>query len=72
MLSVQRKGDRLYLVQGRRQSWYAVVHQEGHWRCECALYRCRQRRIRTEMPQLYESLEQQIFCHHSEAARLCV
>ena len=68
MLSMQRRGDRLCLVQGRRQSWYAVVHQEGQWRCECALYRCRQR-IKTEMPLLYQSLEEQIFCHHTEAAK---
>ena len=68
-LRTMPKGDRLLLVQGRRQTWYAVVHQQGQWQCECALYRCFNNRIRAEMPLLYQSLEQQIFCHHTEAVR---
>ena len=60
VLGVQRKGDRLYLVQGSQQSWYAVINQGNYWECECMLYRCRRKRIRKEMPQLYQSLNQQI------------
>ena len=69
-LSVQRKGERLYLVQGSQQPWYAVVNQGEHYSCECMLYRCRYNRIKKEMPKLYQSLKQQIFCHHTEAAKL--
>ncbi len=69
-LSVQRKGERLYLVQGSQQPWYAVVDQGEHYSCECMLYRCRYNRVQKEMPKLYQSLKQQIFCHHTEAAKL--
>ena len=68
-LKIIPKGNRLLLVQGKRQTWYTVVHQQGQWRCECALYRCFHNRIEAEMPLLYQSLERQIFCHHTEAAR---
>ncbi len=69
-LGVQKRGDRLYLVQGSQKSWYAVVNQGEHWKCECMLYRCRHNRIKEEMPKLYQSLEQQIFCHHTVAVGL--
>lgn len=69
-LSVQKKGDRLYLVQGSQQPWYAVVNRGEHYSCECMLYRCRYNRVKKEMPKLYQSLQQQIFCHHTEAARM--
>ena len=67
-LRIQPKGNRLLLVEGNRQPWYAVVYQDNHWRCECPLYRCFHKRIPAEMPLLYESLERQVFCHHTEAA----
>ena len=70
VLEVQRKGKRLYLVQGSQKPWYAVINRGNYWQCECMLYRCRRKRIEAEMPQLYQSLKQQIFCHHTEAARL--
>ena len=69
-LGVQRKGERLYLVQGSQQPWYAVVDQGENYSCECMLYRCRYNRVQKEMPKLYQSLKQQIFCHHTEAAQL--
>lgn len=67
-LKVQKRGERLYLVAGRQQEWYAVTKNQS-WRCECMLFRCR-RRIAKEMPKLYEALEQQVFCHHTLAASL--
>ena len=70
VLGVQRRGERLYLVQGRQKSWYAVVNRGHNWECECMLYRCRRKRIKAEMPKLYQSLSQQIFCHHTSAVSL--
>lgn len=77
-LAVQKKGDRLFLVQGSQKSWYAVIDKgaaEGtanadRYECECMLYRCRCKRLQEEMPKLYQSLEQQVFCHHTVAASL--
>jgi hypothetical protein len=67
-LRVQKRGERLYLVAGRQQEWYAVTKNQS-WQCECMLFRCR-RRIAKEMPKLYEALDRQIFCHHTLAASL--
>lgn len=68
-LRIQPQSNRLLLVEGNQQPWYAVVYRDNHWQCECALYRCFNNRIRREMPLLYQSLSGQIFCHHTEAAR---
>ena len=70
-LAVQKKGARLFLVQGSQKSWYAVIDKGGdRYECECMLYRCRCNRLKEEMPQLFQTLEQQVFCHHTVAAKL--
>ncbi|PSB00501.1 hypothetical protein [Merismopedia glauca] len=67
-LKVEKKGERLCLVAGRQQQWYAVS-KSSVWQCECMLFRCR-RRIAKEMPKLYEALDKKVFCHHTVAASL--
>lgn len=67
-LIVERKSHNLFLVQGSQQSQYTVMRQNGHYVCECMLYRCRNNRLRKELPQLFNALNKKIFCHHSVAA----
>lgn len=67
-LAVDKRSDNLFLVQGSQKSCYAVIRQNGHYICECMLYRCRHNRLRNELPQLFEALNRKIFCHHSVAA----
>lgn len=69
-LQVEKRSPSLLLVQGSQQSRYAVVRQNGHYICECMLYRCRHNRLRKELPQLFEALNKKIFCHHTVAAYL--
>jgi hypothetical protein len=67
-LIVEKRAHNLFLVQGSQKSRYAVVRQQGHYICECMLYRCRHNRLKKEFPQLFNALNQKIFCHHSIAA----
>jgi len=67
-LQVKRQSQSLFLVQGSQKFWYAVVQQNGHYICECPLYRCRHKRFRKEFPQLFNALNGKIFCHHTVAA----
>ncbi|PPS42100.1 hypothetical protein B1A85_15745 [Chroococcidiopsis sp. TS-821] len=69
-LRVEKRLPNLFLVQGVQKSKYAVVRQNNHFRCECMLYQCRDNRLRTELPQLFEALNRKIFCHHTVAAYL--
>ena len=69
-LQVERRSPSLFLVEGSQQSRYAVIRQNGHYTCECMLYRCRHNRLRKELPQLFEALNKKIFCHHTVAAYL--
>lgn len=69
-LQVERRSPNLFLVQGVQRLKYAVVRQQNHFRCECMLYRCRHNRLKKELPQLFEALNQKIFCHHTVAAYL--
>lgn len=69
-LQVEQRSLNLFLVQGVQKSKYTVVRQRNHFRCECMLYRCRSNRLKKELPQLFEALNQKIFCHHSVAAYL--
>lgn len=67
-LQVEQRSPSLFLVQGTQKSKYAVVRQRNYFQCECMLYRCRHNRLRRELPQLFQALNQKIFCHHSVAA----
>ena len=69
-LLVEQRSPSLFLVEGSQQSRYAVVRQNGHYTCECMLYRCRHNRLRKELPQLFQALNGKIFCHHTVAAYL--
>lgn len=69
-LQVEQRSPNLFLVQGVQKAKYAVVRQQNHFRCECMLYRCRHNRLKKELPQLFEALNQKIFCHHTVAAYL--
>ncbi|MGK7916160.1 MAG: hypothetical protein AB4038_11575 [Prochloraceae cyanobacterium] len=68
VLQVKPKGNRLFLVQGSQQPWYAVRKIGRHYQCECLLWRCRHKRLRKEFPLLFTALDRQIFCHHTVAA----
>jgi hypothetical protein len=69
-LQVEQRSPNLFLVQGVQKSKYAVVRRHNHFCCECMLYRCRNNRLKKELPQLFEALNQKIFCHHTVAAYL--
>lgn len=67
-LEVIEKGPRLKLVEGSQKSYYAVVENNGEYKCECMLYKCRANRLEEEFPELYRALDEQVFCHHTVAA----
>lgn len=69
-LQVEQRSPNLFLVQGVQKSKYAVVRQDKQFKCECMLYRCRNNRLRSEIPQLFKALNQKIFCHHTVAVYL--
>jgi hypothetical protein len=56
-------GETLWRLKDPRQP-----RQPCPYQCECMLWRCRYKRLSQELPQLFEALNRQIFCHHTVAA----
>ena len=66
-LPVKPLGDRLFLVKGVQKKWYAVTKTDTTIKCECMLYKQREKR-HEELPQLFQWFNHP-FCHHTQAVK---
>ena len=67
-LDVIQKGEDFFLVESSQcGEYYGITRSKGKLTCPCMKYKCWNNRIKTECPQLFKALDEQIFCHHTKA-----
>ncbi|NET90955.1 MAG: hypothetical protein F6K45_23155 [Kamptonema sp. SIO1D9] len=60
--------QKAWRVEGNSKPWYTVQELFGGYKCDCMLWRCRNKRLKDELPQLLK--HSGVFCHHTIAVKL--
>lgn len=67
-LNVISKGVNLFLVESSQGGdYYGVIRNNRKLTCNCMKFKCWNNRMKSECPQLYKALGEQIFCHYTKA-----